>query len=324
MKTAFVTGGTGFVGLNLVAQLKQEGWRVIAIHRRSSDTRYLKRQSPDELRECGLDDPAELARAMPESVDCVFHVAGAVSWWRGADRATERTNVDGTRHVVEAALMRKAKRFVQTSSVAAFGLQPAIDERTPSTAAKSPYAYVRTKWLGEEEVRKGIARGLDAVIMNPVNILGAWDTTSWAKMMILLKQKKLPGVPPGAGSWCHVREVVRAHVKAATVGRAGEQWLLGGTEGSYAEVVAIMAELLAVKPPRTLPAFMLKTVGRVSDLVSLVTKKEPDVSTGIAALLTSTWRADSSKAVRELGLVAVPLREMVVDAHRWLVDEHLV
>jgi nucleoside-diphosphate-sugar epimerase len=84
VRTAFVTGGTGFVGLNLVALLKDRGWKVIAVHRKSSNTKHLQKLGP-ELLECGLDDPAALGRAMPEGLDAVFHVAGDISWWRGHD-----------------------------------------------------------------------------------------------------------------------------------------------------------------------------------------------------------------------------------------------
>src|SRR5271167_1592326 len=105
MQTAFVTGGTGFVGLNLVAQLRRAGWKVIAIHRETSSTKRLAALGA-ELRKAELDDPAALAQAMPEGVDAVFHVAGDLSWWKFYDERQRRVNVDGTRHVVEAALQR--------------------------------------------------------------------------------------------------------------------------------------------------------------------------------------------------------------------------
>jgi dihydroflavonol-4-reductase len=321
VQTAFVTGGSGFVGLNIVALLKELGWRVVAIHRAKSNTVYLERLGA-ELRECGLDDPRALAAAMPPDIDSVFHVAGDVSWWRGNDARLERTNVVGTRNVVEAALSVRAKRFVHTSSVAAFGIgHPVIVETTPSNAADSPFAYIRTKWLGEQEVRKGMARGLDAVILNPGNIMGPYDTTSWARMFKVLKQRKLPGVPPGSGSYTHAREVAKAHVEAAARGRTGEQWLLGGTDATYAELVAIMAELLGVPAPKPLPAFVLKTLGQINDLISLVTRKEPDITVGTATLVCSRWRIDSSKAERELGYRPVALRTMVEDSFKWLKAE---
>jgi dihydroflavonol-4-reductase len=324
MQTAFVTGATGFLGLNLVAQLRQAGWKVIAIHRESSSTKRLEGLGA-ELRKAGLDDPSTLARAMPEEVNAVFHVAGDVSWSKLHGERQRRVNVDGTRHLVEAALLRKAKRLIHTSSVAAYGLGHAvIDERTPSTAADSSIGYVRTKWLGQEEVRKGIREGLSAVILNPANIMGQYDTTGWARLFRLLKEGKLPGVPPGSASYCHVRDVARAHIEAVTKGRSGEQYLLGGADATYVEVTAIMAELLGVKAPRPAPAFVLKALGRINDWVSYITRREPDITAANAELVCSRWRVDCSKAEKELGLRRATLREMVEDSFRWLQEEKLI
>jgi nucleoside-diphosphate-sugar epimerase len=307
-----------------VAQLRQAGWRVIAIHRESSSTRRLAELGA-ELRQAGLDDPSAIAGAMPEGVEAVFHVAGDISWSRLHEERQRRVNVDGTRHVVEAALLRKAQRFIHTSSVAAYGLGHAvIDERTPSTAAGSSAGYVRTKWLGEEEVRKGIQRGLSAVILNPAHIMGPYDTSGWARLFRLLKEGKLPGVPPGGASFCHAREVARAHIEAVTRGRTGEQYLLGGTDATYVEIGALVAGLLGVKAPRPAPAFVLKALGHVNDWMSYVTRKEPAITAANAELVCSHVKVDCSRAEAELGFRRTTPREVVEDSFRWLRQEHLI
>jgi nucleoside-diphosphate-sugar epimerase len=324
MPTAFVTGGTGFLGSNLVSLLKEQGWQVIAMHRGTTRPDGLTALGA-ETRTAELDDVESLKRAMPEGVDAVFHVAASISWWRFDREQQERVNVGGTRNVAEAALARGAKRFVHTSSVAAYGIdQTSIDERTPSTAAKSPFGYVRTKWLAEEEVRKAVQKGLSAVIVNPTNIMGPHDRTGWARLFRMLKEGKLPGVPPGSGSWCHSREVAGAHLAAVTQGKIGENYLLGGAEGTYAELATMMAELLGVKPPRPVPGAVLKAVGTVNEWLSIFTRKEPDMTYGSAMIVCSSWRADSSKAVRELGYVPRSLREMTEDSYRWQKDAGLV
>jgi nucleoside-diphosphate-sugar epimerase len=324
MQTAFVTGGTGFVGLNIIALLKERGARVVAIHRKSSNTKYLS-QLGAELRECGLEDPAALARAVPDGTDVVFHVAGDLSWWRPNGERQRRVNVDGTRHVVQAALERKVRRFIHTSTIGAYGLgHEDIDETTISTAAQSPIGYVRTKWQGEEEVRKGIALGLDPVILNPCNIMGPYDTTSWGRLFRLMKAGRLPGVPPGRGSFVHVREVARAHVEAVARGRKGENYILGGTDASYVELAVLIGELVGKKPPRAVAAPVLKTVAWIQDAVSRITRREPDLTFDLATSMCSSYRGVSTKATRELGFQAVPLREMAEDSFRWLQKEGLV
>jgi nucleoside-diphosphate-sugar epimerase len=324
MQTAFVTGGTGFLGANLIRLLKEEGWQVVAMHRGTTSADKLTALGA-EPKTAELDDVESLKRAIPENVDAVFHVAAMVSWWRFDREKQERVNVGGTRNVAEAALTRGAKRFVLTSSVAAYGIDhEVIDERTPSTATNSPFGYVRTKWLAEEEVRKAIQKGLSAVIVNPTNIMGPCDTTSWGRLFRMMKDGKLPGVPPGSGSWCHSREVARAHLAAVTQGKVGENYLLGGTDGTYAELATIMAQLLGVKAPRPVPGALLKTIGTVNEWLSVFTRKEPDMTYGTATVVCSNWRVDSSKAVRELAYVPRSLREMTEDSYRWQKEAGIV
>src|SRR5262245_58082825 len=130
-KTAFVTGGTGFIGLNLVEHLTQLGWDVIALHRPNSRLTYLQKY-PVRLVEGAIEDKASLDRAMPEDVDAVFHVAGDVSLWSSHKQRQWRANVEGTRNMVATALAKRSRRFVHTSSTAVYGI-PAepFDETSP-------------------------------------------------------------------------------------------------------------------------------------------------------------------------------------------------
>ena len=155
---AFVTGGTGFLGLNLVEQLMAAGWQVTALHRTNSDLAEIRR-FPVDLVEGDLTDPASLRRVMPYGLDAVFHLAADTSVWARHDDRQTRINVEGTRNVVEAALAAGAKRFVHTSTWNVYGLeQGAIHESSPQLGATSWINYNRTKFLAEEEVRQGIAR----------------------------------------------------------------------------------------------------------------------------------------------------------------------
>ena len=328
MQTAFVTGGTGFVGRHVIEQLSSAGVRVVALRRRTSDVRHLEKYAGVELAEGSIGDLDSLRRAIPEGCDAVFHVAANTSFWSGANAEQTRDNVDGTRHVVEAAIARRVKRLVHTSSVAAWGEQHAspFDEAAPSNALASPVNYERTKRLAELEVDKGIARGLDAVIVNPGHIVGRYDKTGWARMFPLVQQGKLPGIPPGAGTFAHVVEVARAHITAVDKGRSGERYLLGGADASYVELVGIIGKLLGKKvPEKATPAWILKVFGRVSEWGSRVTRRAPDVTPEIATMMgrpPHTFRSD--KAIRELGFRAVPLEEMLREAHAWMKEEGLV
>jgi nucleoside-diphosphate-sugar epimerase len=120
-RKAFVTGGTGFVGINLIRELVKQDWDVTALHRPSSDLSYIQNLGVSFV-EGSILDPNSLVTGMPDGVDTVFHVAGNTSQWKAQNDEQTLDNVDGTRNVVDAAVTKKARRLIVTSSVAAYGL----------------------------------------------------------------------------------------------------------------------------------------------------------------------------------------------------------
>jgi len=320
--TAWVTGANGFVGVNLVAALLERGWRVIALHRAGSDLRYLSR-FPCERRVGDVTDPGSVREALPRGVDVVFHVAGDTNLWSRRNAAQTRINVDGTRNVVAAALAAGAGRLVHTSSIAAYGIHDRpVDEGTPENASRSWIHYLRTKALAEREVRAGIERGLDAVIVNPANVVGPYDVRNWSTILWLAARGKLPGAPPGCGSFCHVETVAEAHVAAAERGRTGSNYLLGGADATYLEMVGIAGELTGrAVPRRPTPAWALRVLARAAVVAAAVTGRTPLLTPEKAALTSASMRCDSGRAIRELGFRPVPLRTMMADCHRWMVAE---
>jgi nucleoside-diphosphate-sugar epimerase len=324
-ETAFVTGATGFVGLNLVEQLLARGWRVIALHRASAELKYLARL-PAERAVGDVTDADSLLRALPERVDAVFHVAGDLSLWSPRNAEQDRVNIEGTRNMVQAALERGARRFLHTSSISVWGMvRGRIDERVPQLGRYSTVNYQRSKFLADEEVRAGIARGLDAVILCPGSILGPYDTRGYARLAMMVAAGTLPGVPPGSLSFCHVREVAAAHIAAVARGRTGQNYLLAGTDASFLELVReIGAATGKAVPSRATPAWLLKAIGALGGVGGRLTGREPRITPEAARLATRVVSCDSSKAMRELGFRVVPLREMVRDCVAWLTAEGLL
>jgi dihydroflavonol-4-reductase len=325
MPSAFVTGGTGFVGLNLIQELRARHWDVTACHRQSSNLELIRRFSP-RLVVADVLDRQQLLAAMPERPDAVFHLAASVNFWQPKNDEQTRINVEGTRNVVEAALERKAQRFIHMSSLAAWGPSDGdvIDETTPSRAPGHGVNYFRTKWLSEQEVQRGIERGLRAVFINPANILGPYDPNTWSRTFSLVKQGRMPFAPPGAAPWCHVHEVVRAVLAAVEKGGIGERYLLAGTQASYRELLDIACELLGQKPPRVAPRWLLLGLATARDQLSRVTGREPEITPDLARVLASSFEVRSTKAERELGYRSVPFRQMVEDTFEWMRAEHLI
>jgi dihydroflavonol-4-reductase len=323
VRTAFVTGGTGFLGRHVVEQLTSLGWRVVALRRPTSDVTHLQ-SCGVELALGSITDPESLRRAMPQACDAVFHVAGNTSLWSGGDAQQTQENVDGTRFVVEAAVARKARRLVHTSTEGAWGEQHGVfDETAASNALESPVNYERSKYLGELEVDKGVAQGLEACIMCPGHVVGKYDTVQWARMITLVAQGKLPGIPPGTGTFAHAGQVAKAHIAAVDQGRSGERYLLGGAPASYLEMVTLVGRLTGKKvPTKPMPGWILRALGRVSQWGSYATRRAPTVTPEIAAGMTRPPHSfKSDKAMKELGYEAVSLEDMLRESYEWLKAE---
>lgn len=323
-KTAFVTGATGFIGLNLIEHLHDEGWRVIALHRRGSDVRLLDHWGVDRV-EGDITDARSLQRCIPEGVDAVFHVAGNTRLWSRVRAEQMRVNVKGTRNVVRAALAARAQRLVHLSSIVAYGLHGGtISEDTPTRGSGSPIYYVRSKALAEREVRRGISAGLAAVIVNPSNTMGRYDLSNWARMFRLVRQHRTAAMPPGGGSFCHASEVARAMVAAAEHGRVGQNYLLGGAPTTYVGLVRAIAEELRVRRRVwTVPPAMLQRYAQLEEMAAVLFRREPDITREAVALLSQNFYCHSRLAERELGYRARPLSEMLIDSHAWLSEQGL-
>jgi nucleoside-diphosphate-sugar epimerase len=325
-KTAFVTGGTGFIGLNLVELLVREGWDVTALHRPTSNLRYLNR-FPIELTEGSITEPESLARGIPQGTDVVFHVAGDTSFWSKQNTRQNAINIDGTRNVVEAAISRGVGTLVHTSSISAWGrVSGTITEETPMLGKDSWINYERSKHLGELEALKGMDRGMKVVVMNPAVVAGPYDATTWGRLFFLLRDNALPAAPPGTITVGHVHEVVAAHLAAVTKGANGERYILGGPEIDTADFIAEIARVSGVeKVPKKAPGFVLKLFGRLSVMAAAWTGKEPDVTPETAEVTSQTGTHFSSeKAMRELGYGSRPVEVAVKDNYEWLVEEGLL
>lgn len=344
---AFVTGGTGFLGANLIEQLVSDGWQVTALHRPRPKAEKLAR-----LRALGaapvaasLDNLDSLRAALPDGLNAVFHVAGNTSMWHGGDGQQWQDNVVGTANLAravrehfaaqparskarpETSPIRQPGRMIVTSSISAYGYQKnIISESSPKLAADPHFHYHYSKMHGELAVQEEIARGLDAVFLNPCAIVGKYDVSSWAQTFFMLAENKLPGVPPGAGSFCHAGAVARAHINAYHRGRRGENYILAGIDASFLEFFRMIADLVGVPAPRrTTPAFAIHTIAALSGFLSRFTGREPAVTPQKASMLTSRALADSTRAERELGYRnQIGLEDMLREARDWLVTEDLL
>lgn len=327
MKTAFVTGATGFLGRNLVEQLLCNGWEVTALHRPTSDLRYL-RPLDIHLVPGDLADEQALVNAVPRSVDAVFHVAANTTIRLGDAAQQYVDNVGGTINVIKAALARGAKRLIYTSSWNAWGWAlgiPVVSESVRQRGVESWIPYDRTKALAEQEVRKAVSRGLDAIIMNPAHIIGRYDRHNWARFIVLINNKRFPVIPPGTGSFSHAVEVARAHIAAVEQGTVGDNYLLGGVNTSFLHLAQTIAKMLDRPVPRiTASAAMVRLMANFYQARSLIFSKVTELTPVTAALVSAESRIESDKAYYELGYRKVSLESMLEDSIKWLKSEGIL
>ena len=324
---AFVTGGTGFLGLNIIEQLLDDNWQVTVMHRPNSNLSDLAKLNVN-LVEGSLSNIDSLQQIIPTDLDAIFHIAGDTNMWRCNNDRQFETNVVATQNLVEVALKNKVRRFIHTSSISAYGFHDTvITEEDPSTAMHSGVNYLKTKFLGEKVVKDAVKlRGLDAVILNPCAIIGAYDRHNWSQLFTMIKNEKLPGIPTGEGSYCHVKEVAAAHIAAFHKGKSGENYILAGTDCTFLEVVSKIGNLLN-KPTadKTIPKLVLQIVGYISYWGSLLTKKEPNMTPEKATMVSKRVVASSNKAVAELGYINnISIDLMLKDCYEWMKSEQLI
>jgi dihydroflavonol-4-reductase len=307
LRTAFITGATGFVGANLARVLLEEGAGVRALVRKGSDRSSLE-GLPVDLRQGDLLDVAGLAKAM-EGCDTCFHAAAAFSSPETAD--LYRTNVEGTRSVLEAAVQAGCGAIVHTSTLGTLGRADGAPAReTDSYLSPGASEYVKSKFRAEEIARELASRGAPVMIVHPSAPVGAWDRvpTVTGRRIADVLEGKLPRWIAGTINHVHVRDVARGMVLAARRGTPGKSYLLALEGGNLTreELVSRVARAAGVRPPRARRRFALPGWLRGT--------KQDDSTTGPGP---ASLACDPSWTVTELGLPQTPLELAFEEAVRW-------
>lgn len=319
--TTLVTGATGLVGNNVVRLLVARGEKVRVLVRHSSNLASLE-GLPVELA-CGdIRDAASVGAAF-RGVERAIHAAASVHiGWHGL--AEQRAdNVEGTRNVAEAA-WRCGARLVYVSSIDALAVHPhgeVVDEDTPGTS-NVLCPYVVTKREAERVVLDLVAKGLDAVIVNPGFMLGPWDwKPSSGRMLLKAASGWAVLAPPGTNSFCDVRDVAEGIVAALVRGRGGQRYILGGKTLSYMDALLIFARIMGQRPPlRVARRMTVKAVGSMGDLLAWLTGGESEVNSAATEMSMLAKNYSSARAGAELGYQTRDIEQSATDAWKWLRD----
>jgi dihydroflavonol-4-reductase len=319
-----VTGGTGFVGANLVRELLADGHTVRVLARRGGDRRALE-GAPVQIVEGDLLDAASLRTAVAGARH-VYHVAADYRLWAPDLRVLYRANVDGTRHLLAAAAEAGAERIVYTSTVGAVGIPKdgtPGDETTAVSLADMVGAYKASKFLAERVADEFAARGAPVVIVNPSAPIGPWDVkpTPTGQMIVDFLDGKMIGSVDTGLNIVHVRDVARGHILAAQKGRVGERYILGHRNLSLLEIFRMLSALTGVPAPRfRVPYAVAWLAAAGMEGLSRLTGRPPQVPLTAVRMARKRMYFSAEKAIRELGLPQTSAETALADAVGWFTE----
>lgn len=319
----FVTGGTGFVGANLVRLLLAEGYEVRALVRASSDLTNLA-DLPVEIVEGDLNDP-ELTVPL-RGCQALFHVAAHYSLWQRDQAILQRSNVDGTANILACARRARIKRVVYTSSVAAIGVKPGgqpTDETYQSPMEKLVGAYKQSKYLAEQVALTASRQGQDVVIVNPSSPVGPWDVkpTPTGDIILRFLRREMPFYLPTGLNFIDVRDVARGHLLALERGQSGERYILGNINLSLKALLDQLAEITGLTAPAyALPNWVPYTAAWVDEQILARLGKTPTIPMDGVRMAGQFMFYDPSKAVLQLGLPQQPIGTALRDAVNWFLE----
>lgn len=317
MRHAYITGATGCVGRNLVDVLLEDGWRITVLHRPSSDLSRLD-GCDVAFQPVDLHDNDSVMTAFQSGIDAVFHAAGNVSHWSADADRQWRDNVLATRNLIDASLRHGVGRFVFTST----GAVTLYGETDEAAAAGIKQGYIRTKRLSELEVLKGVERGLDALIVRPIIVVGKYDYNNYARIFQLIKSGRERRSLPGRIAFCHAADVARGHLSAYEKGRTGERYMLAGPYASWQTFFQLAADCMGVDVRiKAVPRPLFVALAYTQDFISRFTHKEPELTPDLAFLLQDVPESffdPQHMAEQELGYHSASLPHMIEEAYTWL------
>jgi dihydroflavonol-4-reductase len=318
---AFLTGATGFLGSHVARALAEHGADLRLLVRGNSNTKNIDDINADRVTG-DLRDPASLEKGIA-GCDVVFHVAADYRLWVRDPDEMYRSNVEGTRAILEATKKNKI-RVVYTSSVATVGFtsngQPA-NENSPVSLKNMIGPYKRSKFIAEQIAIEAAKSGVDVVIVNPTTPVGERDIkpTPTGRIVVDFLKKKFPAYVDTGLNLVDATECARGHVAALEKGRTGERYILGGENLTLKQILDKLAAITGLPSPKIrVPYALALTTGVVDELVTgRIRGREPRATIDAVRMGRKKMFVTSAKAERELGWKSVPVDEALRRAVEW-------
>lgn len=324
---AFVTGATGFLGSHVARALAEQGADLRLLVRPTSNLKNLEGLNA-ETATGDLRDGASLEKAM-SGCDTVFHVAADYRLWLRDPQEMYRSNVEGTRAILQAARKNHVRCVVYTSSVATIGFtgngQPA-DEDSPVSLADMIGHYKRSKFMAEQVALlagrdAAGSGGMRVVTVNPTTPVGERDIkpTPTGRIILDFLKRKFPAYVETGLNLVDVRECALGHVAAMEKGKSGERYILGGEDLTLKQILDKLGEISGLPSPTVkLPYFVAYAAGLVDENISgRLLGREPRATVETVRMGRKKMWASSAKAERELGWKIFPADNALRRAVEW-------
>jgi len=315
-----VTGASGFVGSAIAIAARKAGYRVRVLVRRSSPRTNI--QPNDEVVIGDICDRASLAQAL-RGVRYLAHAAADYRLWSPSPSEIIRTNLEGTRYLMEEALRAGVERIVYTSTVATLKLRdnsPA-DETRALSEAEAIGSYKKSKVIAERLVEEMVKQHrLPAVIVNPSAPIGPRDVkpTPTGRIIVECACGRMPGFVNTGLNLVHVDDVADGHLAALRRGGIGERYILGGENVLLSHMLADVAKIVGRRPPKLeFPIAALYPVAFGAELLARVTGRAPFATVDGLRMARHHMFFSDAKARRDLGYASRPYRNAIADAITW-------
>jgi dihydroflavonol-4-reductase len=319
---AFVTGATGFVGSHVARALAAQGADLRLLVRSGSDLRNIQELQAERVMG-DLRDAASLKKAVA-GCDVVFHVAADYRLWVRDPDEMYRSNVEGTKAILEASRENKVRRVVYTSSVATMGFQSnghLANEESPVSLANMIGPYKRSKYMAEELAIEAGKSGMDVVVVNPTTPVGERDIkpTPTGRIVVDFLKKKFPAYVDTGLNLVDVAECAQGHIAALEKGRSGERYILGGENLTLKQILDRLADITGLPSPKIkVPYVVALATGVVDQVVTgYIRNREPRATIDAVRMGRKKMFVSSGKTEHDLGWKTVPVNAALRRAVEW-------
>ena len=317
-RPVLVTGATGFVGWHIARKLLDRGERVRVLVR---DPQRVRELDGVEIVTGDLRDPASLARAVA-GCSVAYHAAADYRLWTRDPEEMFRSNVEGTRNLLEAARSARLERVVYTSTVGCIGVPEGGigDEGEPVSLEQMSGPYKQSKFQAELVALKFAKEGFPVVIVNPTAPMGDHDfkPTPTGKILVDVAKGAMPGVVDTGLNVVDVHDVADGHLAAMDRGRPGERYILGSENLTLEQIANIAAEVAHRAPPKMrVPYAVAYAAGVVSTAWAGISGREPMAPLDAVRMAKKKMWVRHDKAARELGYSPGYARTAIRQAIEW-------